>query len=368
MPNGHDDNERFANGESAQSSDLWLGLSQAQRDIVRRALTEEEFPGQWLDYQRPRKRLRFGQPLAKAAAALMFLFAWMRKPPFAIVKTAMIYATAGATVAVPLLYLANRAYQAYAAPKVFAPPKGILLQAFFDPDDHGMVYWDALILAASKIDTIAVVSPDSGPGKARVDEYGSTILKFAHAGGHPIGYVHTAFGARRIDDVKAEIDRWKRLYPEIKGIFIDQQAENASNEKGKFNAVTLAYYKEITRHARKVFPGGLIVSNPGHTPSSNFFTPEIADIICINENRRTPENVAPVLPAGNPVQFAVMCAQVDREGMQTILKNLGGPTAYVYLTDGEGDNPWDGLPTYYEQMIEQILQMQREYATKTQGK
>ena len=62
--------------------------------------------------------------------------------------------------------------------------------------------WDTVAAGASKVGTIAIVNPNSGPAASPDSSYNSYMSKLKNAGVEMIGYVYTSYGARSIADVK----------------------------------------------------------------------------------------------------------------------------------------------------------------------
>src|SRR4051794_653988 len=65
---------------------------------------------------------------------------------------------------------------------------------------------------------LAVINPSSGPGSASNPDYGAQVHASKAAGITVLGYVHTDYGTRSPDTVKAEVDAYYGWY-QVDGIF-----------------------------------------------------------------------------------------------------------------------------------------------------
>ncbi|HVW00951.1 MAG TPA: spherulation-specific family 4 protein, partial [Planctomycetaceae bacterium] len=106
-------------------------------------------------------------------------------------------------------------------------PIRLLVPAYFYPAGEGLVAWKKLIASAEQTPVVAIVNPDSGPGK-RVDAVYHEIFQWAKPSKIKlIGYVTLSYAERPISAVKADIDSWLHFYPEVAGIFFDEQPSQA---------------------------------------------------------------------------------------------------------------------------------------------
>jgi hypothetical protein len=109
-------------------------------------------------------------------------------------------------------------------PAVSAPaPVRLLVPAYFYPSGQGLKSWEQLLAAAGKTPIVAIVNPASGPGKQVDEHYRALLLRARRSKLTLIGYVTLGYARRPVADVKADVDRWLSFYPEIGGIFFDEQ-------------------------------------------------------------------------------------------------------------------------------------------------
>ena len=113
--------------------------------------------------------------------------------------------------------------QPKAAPATASRRLRLLVPAYIYPGGDGRQEWQRLFDAASKAEIVAIANPHSGPGDERKPEYDAIFSKASSLGITIVGYVSTDFGNRPQAEIKNEVDTWIRFYPQIRGIFFDQQ-------------------------------------------------------------------------------------------------------------------------------------------------
>ena len=82
-------------------------------------------------------------------------------------------------------------------------------------------------------------------------------------------------GTRALADIRADIDRWYRWYPQVVGIFLDEAPTGAGGDHRAQFAGACGY-----AHQRK--PGALVVANPGVYPLTADYV-DAADVVCVFE-------------------------------------------------------------------------------------
>jgi hypothetical protein len=228
------------------------------------------------------------------------------------------------------------------APAASAAKIRLLVPAYFYPGGDGMQHWDRLLASGSSGEIVVIVNPGSGPG-AQVDaNYSAVLGRVRKAGLRPIGYVSTKHAERPLAEVKADVDRWLRFYPEIQGFFFDEQASAAAK---------VEYYLAVSQHAREKIEKALIISNPGTMCAPEYLTRRATDVVCVTERSHEDAlHLAPGTSEETSRRFAVLIYGVDqaermRQLMQQAIKDRVG---YVLVTEGKQPNPWDRLPTWWE--------------------
>lgn len=223
---------------------------------------------------------------------------------------------------------------------------GLLVPAYIYPSwweaSNG---WAALNQAASQVSVTAIANPNSGPGSTadsnwadRLNDYNKALGQFHSAGGTAIGYVSTAYGARNLDAIKADILSYKTNY-QVQGIFFDEMSSDA----GK-----LGFYQTLSSYASSL---GLTtqVGNVGTTPAAGFNS--LGMTLVAYENFGSQWANAPTPTAGD--NFAALAHTTDQAGMASIVASAAAKGYhYVYVTDGvyvdQNSNPWGTLPSYWQ--------------------
>ncbi len=150
----------------------------------------------------------------------------------------------------------------------------LLVPAYGNPCcGSGRALWQQMIEASSQGPLTAILNPNSGPGSTPIDSNyiradGQTgpLLDLRCAGGRVVGYVHTAWAQRPLDEVKAEIDRylapdyWRGAAVQMDGIFLDEMSNDLAQ---------VGYYQALREHVSQHAPAMLIMGNPGTTSTSD---------------------------------------------------------------------------------------------------
>lgn len=225
----------------------------------------------------------------------------------------------------------------------------LLVPAYFHPSGKSQASWIRLIEASAHVPLVIIVNPSSGPGMEIEKAYAEAIDQAANKKITVIGYINTEYGKRPLEAVKAEIERWARFYPKIRGFFFDAQAKEAEH---------VNYYREISKYAKARVAGALVATNPGTACAEDFFSRSATDVACVFEHptgfsafsldlwaRRYPLNRFAALPYKVVGEDAMKVYVGDAAG-----KGIG----YLYVTDGSGENPWADLPSYWDAEVEAV--------------
>lgn len=228
----------------------------------------------------------------------------------------------------------------------------ILVPAYFDPA-KSPGDWDRIIRKAAEMpDRIfAIANPGNGPGPAVDSNYTAAINDLRGNGGRVLGYVHTLYGSRNINDIKADIHNWYSFY-NIDGIFLDEQAVNPGYED---------YYLEIKNSIKTESPAALVFGNPGITPSETYLFYRglrVFDVICIFES------AAGYLEWDAPAwvfnyesnNFCILTYETPKIDRQVFTDHAAANNVeWIYHTDDALEpNPWDVLSTYFEALCDYI--------------
>jgi hypothetical protein len=235
------------------------------------------------------------------------------------------------------------------------PRLRLLVPAYFYPAGEGLKHWDRLLAAAAQVPIVAIVNPASGPGE-KADPAYTKLLDRAkrQAGLTLVGYVSTAYGKRPAATVKADVDRWLSLYPQIQGIFFDEQASAAGE---------VDYYASLYTYVRQQRRLRLVVSNPGTVCAEVYLSRPAADVVCLFESAEGFGNFRPpAWTAGYKMsRFAALAYKVGTAGQMR--KYLGEGVdrglGYLFVTDAAGSNPWERLPAYWDDEVAAVQAVNR---------
>jgi hypothetical protein len=226
-----------------------------------------------------------------------------------------------------------------------AGPLSVLVPAYFYPTPGGD--WDRLAAAAGKIHLDAILNPDNGPGPAQDPNYVQAVNKFRGAGGHVLGYVYTNYGNRSLAAVEADVKSYISFYP-IDGIFVDQMTSDN-------NAAHYAYYGSLYHYIKTQNSSYQVFGNPGTNTQEAYLTRSTANTLVIFENDTGYDTFSPSPWVFNhqPSHFANLVLNVpSAAAMQNDLHlAYHRNTGWVYVTDATLPNPYDRLPSYWDQEV-----------------
>jgi len=209
-----------------------------------------------------------------------------------------------------------------------------------------------LIDAAAKVEIVAIANPNSGPGYERNLDYAAIFTEASARGIKLVGYVSTDYGKRSIAEVKNDIDGWVRLYPQIRGFFLDQQSREGT---------LVAHYEEIRAYVKQKLPDPLVITNPGIPCDEAYLAKAISNVTCVFVNFVGFDQFE--LPAPLKVYEASRYAALpyniaDVEVMRTVVKDaIIKRIGYLYVSDAKPPNQWGKLPSYWEAEVEAVARV-----------
>ena len=213
--------------------------------------------------------------------------------------------------------------------------QGVAIPAYFYPG----TLWTTSI--ASPRTAIMIMNPDNGPGASKDVNYVNVVTSAHAAGVKVLGYVHTNYGDRPIQEVKSEINLYKQWYG-VDGIFLDEASSITAD---------LAYYQAVANYIR-AGKGGFVMLNPGSVPASQSYI-KLADTTVVFEETYDAYQtwVPPSWIYNYPANKFAHLVHTTPSKLQMInavglskLRNAG----FVYVTDDVENNPWDSLPSYWQ--------------------
>lgn len=188
-----------------------------------------------------------------------------------------------------------------------------------------------------------------------------------------IGYVATASssgGTLSVADVKATIDNYIRLYPNLlDGFFLDGMATDSAR---------VAYFQDIYTYVKGLTSGmstgastpgaPILIGNPGTYPVPAYAA--VADtLVTYAGNAAAYQNVDPqpsstwVYAKANSAQAMLVHSASTCTEMQNAVKNASRPrlnTGMVYATNLAIGAPWSALPTYWPQLLGTVDALNKE--------
>ncbi len=240
------------------------------------------------------------------------------------------------------------------SPELVAPPPArlrLLVPAYFYPAGPDLKSWDRLIASAGKADIVVIVNVRSGPADAVNLDYQKVIRRAHQAGLKLIGYVVTNYARpdRPLPKVQADIDRWFQFYPEIDGIFFDQQLGDVRG---------VAYYEAAAEHVRQLRRDALIIGNPGAWCDRRYLNPRAMQSVCVSQAAGDLPIQLPdwTEPSDRPRLGVIRFGVSDAATMRTIVTRCQAlHVGYVNVTDRPATiNAWAGLPGWWEEELNAV--------------
>jgi hypothetical protein len=214
----------------------------------------------------------------------------------------------------------------------------ISVPAYFDPHSAATV-WQRLLDGGSTVGEV-VLNPASGPGARSRPEYAELAGALTGSGIRALGYVSTAYARRSFVDVQAEIERWYAWY-RVGGIFVDEVACGDAE---------IDFYATISSLVRR--HEGHVTFNPGTFSDPAYM--QLCDVL-VNWEGNWSTYVSNYL--ANPTWVGDFPAERfwhivhGCPNSRAMLQALGlakqRHAARVYITSGEGANPYADLPAFW---------------------
>ena len=249
-----------------------------------------------------------------------------------------------------------------------APPlTRILVPAYFYPAGEGLSTWNQLIDShdpGQKIEIVAIANINSGKVGTKLDpNYADVIRRATRKGLTVIAYITSdyanAHGVASLETAKTNVTNWFQLYPELHGVFIDEQTSDAKPIP--------TYYEPLRNHINVVKPGALVIGNPGNNCAEDYLKKgkngPIMDVVIIHENNETKHPYADALPAPWMANYShdrfAMLVHTSTRFTKHIRLSKKRRTGFVFVTDAVGPppdaiHPWGKLPTYWEDELQMI--------------
>jgi hypothetical protein len=182
-----------------------------------------------------------------------------------------------------------------------------------------------------------ILNPDTGPGQTQDPTYVSAIQAFDAVGIQSIGYVNTSNNARPIADVMSDILLWQTLYSPD-GIFLDSMGSD------------LSYYQSLTDYIKGL---GMQFSIGNAGGNVNIDYANVVDTVVIDTDNSLPilTDYADWQDSGLPTTAMAMLLYDITQFPPAFLFQAKQFVGWLYVTDANGIDPWDGLPTYFNLLM-----------------
>ncbi|HET6149720.1 MAG TPA: spherulation-specific family 4 protein [Polyangia bacterium] len=203
--------------------------------------------------------------------------------------------------------------------------------------------WDRVIAAAPRVG-IMVANPADGPGSVADPAYQDAIARAKQAGIMVLGYVATFYGQRPSAEVIADINTYYDLYGPS-GIFLSEGP--IDTDCSAMEAMFLAYANAARTRDAQAF----VALGTRYCPTYIYFS----DLIVLFSAQREAYDAfqpAEWMPSRSPERFAHLVIGVPGEAMEATVRRARALGAgWIYVTDDDLPNPWDQLPSYFEQEL-----------------
>jgi len=173
--------------------------------------------------------------------------------------------------------------------------------------------WDLVVSGASKVKTVAIINPNSGPANSVDSSYKSYMQKLDNAGVEMVGYVYTGYGGRAISAVKADIDKYASQYPLLKGIFLDEVAATDNQ---------VAYYKQLYDYVMGMPGWTHDIINPGTVPTTGYFAASTSIVSLENYGSSGTGTKPSFATCDNKEHFSAIVHTVGSGSMQSTIDAL----------------------------------------------
>lgn len=223
---------------------------------------------------------------------------------------------------------------------------GLLIPLYSYPTDSNGAIWKAVkdaAIANPSIPFVVIINPNNGPGSSKDSEYASAVTELVNAGCKCVGYISTRTSSVSLSTVTGNMNKYKSWYPDISGFFLDEMAYDGNHE---------AYYASATSHAISI-GYGYTIGNPGTSTTQSYFNTVNNTVIFESEPIPNPS----VLNQGFPISGCSMIGYniPGSKLNQTYISDITQYVSLIYITDAPTSDPYQVLPTYFNQLITRLL-------------
>lgn len=233
---------------------------------------------------------------------------------------------------------------------------GLIVPSYFYPGTGGPGGvgdgWSAMDAAAAKVPLMAVFNPNSGPLPGPPDpNYLGAMNNLEAASGKVVAYVYTNSGNAPLASVESQISMYITQYGSlINGIYLDGMLIAPG---------TLSYYQSLNSYIKGLSASYLVIGNPGLPflngvlPASYLSTAKIFNMFEGDGSQFAAyPNGQTWLQSYPSSRFSNTIFNVPNSSLLAdINKAIGLNSGYLYITDRMSPNPYDQLPSYWDQEV-----------------
>ena len=237
-----------------------------------------------------------------------------------------------------------------------ATAQSVIVPAYKYPNSGGDTpFWQGLHEQGGDNIPLVIINPASGSGTQTNSDYVKALATNIAKGIKNIAYISTDWGARDLDSVKAEVDKYYELYGKetIHGFFFD--------ETGTLANWQVMYMAELYNYVKEKDPNKIVMANPG-TSIPDSIAP-YADIFVTREvgmdayvNRHNPRSNFENDPA-NAHRIMHIVHSTDPTKYQEIIELSKARNAgWLYITSDNGSdgNHYNDLPENFTDLTHAI--------------
>jgi len=208
--------------------------------------------------------------------------------------------------------------------------------------------WDTVAQSVSIVPTTVIINPDNGPANKSDSKYTTYIHKLHLAGVELVGYVHTSWGARPINEVKHDIDLYVSFYPELLGIFFDEASDLAKD----ITYYTNLYNYTLSKHGYKY-----VILNPGNVPDQGYVAISTQIVTFESAYKSFANSGNPkYATCANKDKFVAISFEAPAANMQDFVDTAQHKNYYgwAYVTDKKEAVAYDTLASYYTSFAQYV--------------